>query len=225
MSFSTKNRIKIWLEKQLFYPGDSADTLALKMRFFLFVVQGLPGLCLIGLFFWIFGLPTVAFGIWLFAGIEFIIGSLFMFMHRFVSYFILVNQYFFVLTSFAGVIYFGGILNSGGMVLIGLAGALQSLSFFKPNQIRYIFTFYLLTVLTEAVLQPYLKPIPEITPTGNLILFVLHLFVIAFALFNVLSMYINQSIEIKKLETQRLQELDTIKTNFYPTLRMNSELP
>jgi signal transduction histidine kinase/DNA-binding response OmpR family regulator len=111
------------------------------------------------------------------------------------------------------------------MVLIGLAGVLHSLSFFKPNQIRYIFVFYLLTVLTEAFLQPYLEPNPEITPTVNLTLFVLHLFVIAFALFNVLSLYINQRIAIKKWENERLKELDTLKTNFYTNITHEFRTP
>ncbi|HSH19435.1 MAG TPA: response regulator [Draconibacterium sp.] len=111
------------------------------------------------------------------------------------------------------------------MVLIGLAGVLQSFSFFKPNQIRYIFVIYLLTVISEALLQPYLTPHPEITPSANLLLFVLHLLVIAFSSFNVLSMYINQSIEIKKWENKRLQELDTLKTNFYTNITHEFRTP
>jgi signal transduction histidine kinase/DNA-binding response OmpR family regulator len=142
-----------------------------------------------------------------------------------IELFAIINQYFFVFVSFVGVLYFGGILNSCGLVFVGLVGALQSLFFLKPAQIRIIFTIYFLTVVVEAFLQPWLIPLPEITPKANLVLFVLHFLVVAFAIYTVLTYYITESIRIKEKEAKRLQELDTIKTNFFTNITHEFRTP
>ncbi len=220
-----KSKIEYWIIKHFSHSKETPEILALKKRLFLSIAPGIPIMALFGLVLWFFELPTFAIVTWLFTGIELIILIAFVFLHSYVKYFAVINQYFFVLFSFAGVLYFGGILHSGGLVLVGLAGVLQSLYYFKPNQIRYIFAFYLITVVIEALLQPFLKPIPELTPTANLVLFVLHLIVVANNLYTRLSVYINQSIQIKKLETQRLRELDTLKTNFYTNITHEFRTP
>lgn len=222
---SMKSKIEYWIIKHFSHSKETPEILALKKRLFLSIAPGIPIMALFGLVLWFFELPTFAIVTWLFTGIELIILIAFVFLHSYVKYFAVLNQYFFVLFSFAGVLYFGGILHSGGLVLVGLAGVLQSLYYFKPNQIRYIFAFYLITVVIEALLQPFLKPIPELTPTANLVLFVLHLIVVANNLYTRLSVYINQSIQIKKLETQRLRELDTLKTNFYTNITHEFRTP
>ena len=68
------------------------------------------------------GLPTVGVAMGTFNGFEFILLVTFMIIRRKAELFSRINQYFFVLFSFAGVVYFGGILHSGGLVFVGLVG-------------------------------------------------------------------------------------------------------
>ena len=159
------------LEKQLSFPGETLDKLAVKKRFWWAVAPAIPIVGLAGIITCFLGLPTVGLLMAIFSGFELILLVTFMIIRRKAALFSLINQYFFVLFSFAGVLYFGGIIHSGGLVFVGLVGALQSLFFLKPAQIRIIFTIYFLTVVAEALLQTWLIPLPEITPKANLILF------------------------------------------------------
>ena len=178
------------LEKLLTSPGQSEEERALKQRFWWAVAPSIPVVGLAGIIIWFLSLPTVGMAMGIFSGFEMILLITFMIYRRKTEQFALINQYFFVIISFVGVLYFGGILYSCGLVFVGLVGALQSLFFLKPVQIRIIFIFYILTVIVEAFLQPWLIPLPEITPKANLILFVLHFLVVAFAIYTVLSFYI-----------------------------------
>ncbi|QIA09347.1 hybrid sensor histidine kinase/response regulator transcription factor [Draconibacterium halophilum] len=156
---------------------------------------------------------------------ELFILLLFLIVHRNTNIFALINLYFYVLFSFAAVLYFGGILYSGGVVFIGLAGALNSLAFLKPGQIRYIFIVYISTVIVEAFLQPFLTKVPEITPTINHVLFVLHLLVVAKVFYDHLNTYIRESIRAKKMEAEQLKEMEKIKTDFYTNITHEFKTP
>ncbi|MCY1718954.1 response regulator [Prolixibacteraceae bacterium Z1-6] len=214
-----------WLEKQISSPEDTIDELALKKRFFFFIAPSFPLLFGTTIFFWNIGLHQLAVAMSIFIIFELIVTLLFFILHRNINLVALINQYFYVLFSFSGVIYFGGILNSGGVVFIGLAGALNSLSFLKPIQIRNIFIVYIATLLIGALLQPWLTPVPEITPTVNLILFVIHLLVVASVFYSRLHVYIQESIQAKKMEAEHLKELDKIKTNFYTNITHEFRTP
>jgi len=217
--------VSTWLEKHLSSPGDTFEDLALKKRFFLFLAPGIPFLTLTAIVFWNLQLYkcTVAMGIFII--IQLVITLLFFIVHRHTNLFALINQYFYVLFSFAFVLYFGGILYSGGAVFIGLAGALNSLSVLKPGQIRNIFIFYISTIIVEAFLQPFLTTVPEITPTINHVLFVVHLLVVAKVFYDHLNSYIQESILAKKMEAEHLKEMDKIKTNFYTNITHEFRTP
>ena len=213
------------IHKYLILPGESSEQGAVKIYFFRSIVTSIPGLFLFGLLFWLIDKPTIATAFWIFTTFElFITVIIFLCRKRFNSI-VLINQYFFVIFSFAATLYFGGILYSGGIVFVGLAGALLSLSFFTPIQIRYIFIVYILTVIAEAFLQPLLVPLPELTPRLNLILFVLHFLVVSFSMYMTLSNYLEQNIQAKKKEADHLKELDEIKTKFYTNITHEFRTP
>ena len=210
----------------LYLPGDDSETKALKKRFLKFA--GIPEpffLSVFALALWFLDVRMMAKAMWIFSGFSFCTLLIFYLVRDHVKWFATIKLYFFVLFSFVAVLFFGGILHSGGVVLVGLAGALFSLSFFKPKQFRIIFSIYLLTVIIEAILQPYLTPQPEVTPTVNLVLFVMHLLVIAGVMFSTISYYIEQNIQAKQKESDQLKELDSLKTRFYTNITHEFRTP
>lgn len=182
-------------------------------------------LSIFGLILWLWDVRMMAIAMWIFSGFSLSILFLFYLIRDHVKWFAAIKLYFFVLFSFVAVLFFGGILHSGGVVFVGLAGSLLSLSFFSPNQFRIIFGIYLLTVIIEALLQPFLTPLPEVTPTVNLNLFVMHILVIAGVMFDTISYYIKQNIQSKQKESDQLKELDSLKTKFYTNITHEFRTP
>lgn len=222
---TSRNKITKWLEKRLVFPNESEETKALKVRFVFYLISQIPVLSILAFLFWVFRLHHVALAMFFFILFELILTVTIILIRKEIVLFALINQYFFVVFSFVAVLYFGGIMHSGGVVLIGLAGVLQSLFFLKPHHIKGLFIVYIITVILETVLQSLLKQLPEITPSANLILFVLHLLVIASVLYSWLDFFIQQSIKMKSREAEHLKELDQIKTDFYTNITHEFRTP
>ena len=211
--------------KYLLLPGDSPEDLETKKNFLLLVAPSVPTLLLFGLIFWIIGKHHLSIAFWIFSLFSLSLTLLFLLFRKHLKQFVLINQYFYVLFSFLATLYFGGILHSGGVVFVGLAGALLSLPFLSTKQIKYIFIVYIGTIVVEAFLQPYLIPHPEFTSRTNLILFVLHLLTVSYVLLVTLNNYLKQSIMAKKAEADHLKELDDIKTKFYTNITHEFRTP
>jgi signal transduction histidine kinase/AraC-like DNA-binding protein len=214
-----------WFENRLSFPEDSAETKALKVMFALLLTSNIPTLAASGLAFWIFGLKHVSIAMLLFTSFELLIAVSYIIHRKNTLAFVLVNHFFFIVFSFVAVLYFGGIMYSGGVVLVGLTGVLSSVYFLKSTQIRILLIAYVVTIILEVLLQPYLVPLPEITPTANLILFVLHLFVITIVFLNWLNIFIKQKMLLKTKEVEHLQELNKVKTDFYTRITHEFRTP
>ena len=83
----------------------------------------------------------------------------------------------------------------------------------------------MITVVIEAILQPYLVPYPPITPLLNIVFFVSQFSVVIMVFFFLLSYYANQSIILKQTEATRLRELDEVKTNIYTNITHEFRTP
>lgn len=213
------------IDKHLLLQDDSPEDLAAKKNFLSMVAPSVVTLPSFGIIFWMIGKNHISIAFWIFSFFSLSLIVAFVLLRKHLKQFVLINQYFYVLFSFIATLYFGGILHSGGLVFVGLAGALLSLSFFSPKQIKYIFIVYFGTIVLEAFLQPYLIPHPEFTPQTNLILFVLHLLTVSFVMFVTLNNYLKQSIMAKKAEADHLKELDEIKTKFYTNITHEFRTP
>ena len=132
---------------------------------------------------------------------------IFSLVRRGVEWFALSTQLFHVFFSFVGVILCGGILYSGGSVFIGIVGPFYALIFPNKKRAIAILILYLITVVIEALLQPYLTLYPPITPLINIVFFVVQFSVVITVFFFFLSYYANQSIIMKQAEATRLREL------------------
>ncbi|NND05249.1 MAG: response regulator [Saprospiraceae bacterium] len=222
---SVLRKLNVWVDRELSLSGDDAESLSFKKRFWLAIFPSPFAMAFFGSFFWLLGAHSFAIGMWLFGGVVLSVLLVFTLWPKQTERYVLFNQYFFLIFSFVAVLYFGGILHSGGIVFVGLAGALGSLSFLKPRQYRPLFYLFFLSVIVEGALQPFLTPRPDITPTVNLLSFVLHILVIGMVMYRILSYYIEQSIEAKQAEADSLRELDNLKTQFYTNISHEFRTP
>jgi signal transduction histidine kinase/AraC-like DNA-binding protein len=85
--------------------------------------------------------------------------------------------------------------------------------------------YYFVTILAEALLQPYIPPYPQITPAINISMFIVQFSVVVLIVFITLRYYSSQIIKIKQLETLRLKELDEVKTKIYTNITHEFRTP
>ena len=215
----------LWVTKSISYEGDNEDTHLLKRIHwrmcvvnFSFLTLFIPIYHFLGINYW----TTLASIYVLFNLINLIV---FYLVHRGVEWFALSTQLFHVFFSFVGVILCGGILYSGGAVFIGIVGPFYALIFPNRKRAIAILILYLITVVIEAILQPYLVPYPPITPLLNIVFFVAQFSVVIIVFFFMLSYYANQSIILKQAEATKLRELDVVKTNIYTNITHEFRTP
>ena len=84
----------------------------------------------------------------------------------------LASQLFLILFSFVMTILMGGIINSGGIILLGLIGPVYALTFPSRSRAIVLFVIYLLLACLSIVVHPYIKPIIELSYHENLYLFI-----------------------------------------------------
>jgi len=215
----------LWVTKSVSYEGDNEDTLLLKRIHWRMCVGATSNLLpfifiyhILGINYWtILAIVYVVFNL-----INLIIFSL---VRRGVEWFALSTQLFHVFFSFVGVILCGGILYSGGSVFIGIVGPFYALIFPNRKRAIAILILYLITVVIEALLQPYLTLYPPITSLINIVFFVVQFSVVITVFFFFLSYYANQSIIMKQAEATRLRELDAVKTNIYTNITHEFRTP
>jgi signal transduction histidine kinase/DNA-binding response OmpR family regulator len=214
-----------WVTKSVSCDGDNEDTLLLKRIHWRMCVgtasNPLPVIIIwhiLGLKYWtIFGVVYVVFNL-----INLII---FYLVRRGVEWFALSSQLFHVFFSFAFVLFSGGILISGGMVFAGIFGPFYALMFSNRKRAIAILILYLITLVIEVLIQPYLVPYQPVTPLINIVFFVANFSAVITVFFFMLDYYANQSIILKQTEARKLRELDAIKTNIYTNITHEFRTP
>ena len=215
----------LWVTKSVSSEGDNEDTLLLKRIHWRMCVGAISNL-----FPFIFIYHILGINYWTILAVVYVVFNLinlivFYLVRRGVQWFALSTQLFHVFFSFVGVILCGGILYSGGAVFIGIVGPFYALIFPNRKRAIAILILYLITVVIEAILQPYLSPYPPITPLLNIVFFVAQFSVVIMVFFFMLSYYANQSIIMKQAEATRLRELDAVKTNIYTNITHEFRTP
>lgn len=142
-----------------------------------------------------------------------------------VKYLLLAKELGLELIVFYYVYHMGGILTSGGIILIGIIPVLASLSFKNYRWIILIFGTYFISVIYLAVMDNDLPGKDLIPPDWNLILFAITLLVcaIVFFVFSMLAQRIYTNME--RRETERQKEINDAKTRLYTNITHEFRTP
>lgn len=130
-----------------------------------------------------------------------------------------------LLVTFYIIVRLGGIHNSGGIILAGLSMVITSISFNSNRWAIWYFSFFVLGIITVAIIQFNLQLPAEMPPRVNHLFFLVNtLSLTAYTLVIVL-VYLGQFTQIEKDKAERLRELDEFKTKLYTNITHEFRTP
>lgn len=141
------------------------------------------------------------------------------------KWFFFANQLYIILFTFVTILRLGGIPYSGGLIFVGLASVVFSMSLPTKNLAYWSFAFYVVTTILEAVLHPWLTPAPEMTPTVNLTFFAINSVWISLFMLMIVFYVFAQRAELEKAKTTRLQQVDDLKTRLFANIAHEFRTP
>lgn len=228
MAQSFLEKTNAWLTRIVSYPGDDQETIVIK-KIWLVTGVAINLSSTLSSFHWLYGLGLK--NMFILQGVYFgyftLLTALFLWIRRGIEWFVLATAIFNIVFSFAGVCLQGGIIASAGLVFVGWGGGPVYLLLLQKNKkwATPVQALFMITVMAEVALQPYLTPDPEMSPGDAVIIFSGFFLIITLAVFLMLRYSIGQNARIKQAEKERLQELAAMKTRFYTNITHEFRTP
>ena len=227
MATTFLNKADQWVTKVLSYPGIEKDTLMQRKIYWLAsIAVTLMILSLTIAYHIIFPQLRILIYYGLFVALIYLQGVIYpLILPRYGVWLMFVNSVLVAVVTFITILKLGGIPYSGGLVIVGLGLVLFTLNFRERSHSLLIFIIYVITVILAGVLHPYLTVPPEMTTAVNVSLYVINLLWISgFALVFVMS-FISQRVKVEQMETDRIKDLDDIKTRLYTNITHEFRTP
>jgi len=228
LNYSASGRVDRWITRLLSYPGIDENTIAQKKITWISSVAVTTMILVLTLVYHLkFPQLKIITYYGLFLVVIFLQGGVIsaIFARKISVIHTFIDQTLVAAATFATILKLGGIPNSGGLIFVGLALVFFSLNLRKKAHTVAIYLVYVVTVITDGLLHPYLKVPEEMTPQLNVSLFVINLLWISgFATLFVLS-FIDQKVALEKLEQGRLKELEEARSRFYTNISHEFRTP
>jgi signal transduction histidine kinase/DNA-binding response OmpR family regulator len=216
-----------WLTRRFSYPGADKHVVAQQKMYWISSIAVTSMILLLTIIYHIF-FPELRIIIYygLFLSLVYMQGIIAPLLTRRVSVtWQLINQTVVALVTFCTILKLGGIPNSGGLVLVGLALVFFTLNYKEKRHSIFIYSVYIITVILAGLLHPKLSVPAEMTPRVNISLFVINiLWITGFALIFVLN-FISQRVRLEELENTRLREIDEARKKLYTNISHEFRTP
>ncbi len=203
------------LTKLVSLPGDTEDELKSKKNFIVSITITLVIVTVLSMITWSLQLPVMTQ-----CGIGYISTyaltfTVFVAVKRVVHWFLFINQFFVLILTSITIIRLGGIPYSGGLIFVGMATVVYSMAFPTKRMALWLFCIYIATSLLESILFPWFPTDHELSPTLNFIFFGINtIWISIFILYNVFYIFAQRA-ELEKAKSDRLQEIDHLKTRLF----------
>ena len=161
-----------------------------------------------------------------FTSLVFLLGVIFpLIIRRPGIYILFINQTLVATATFIAILKLGGIPTSGGLVMVGLALIFFSLNFRRRKHSIWIYIIYVISTITEGILQPRLTVPPEMTQEVNISLYVVNcVWISSFAMVFVMT-FISQRVKLEQMETNRIREIDETRKRLYTNITHEFRTP
>lgn len=130
-----------------------------------------------------------------------------------------------IITAFIYMLIFGGYAHSAGLVFVGLSCVISSTLNKSVKAAFLLFLLYVATIIGLAILDPFLKPHPDITPSTNFAFFIINTIWMSAAMMFFINSYLGDRNKYQLAETNRLQELDDAKTQLFTNITHEFRTP
>ncbi len=136
-----------------------------------------------------------------------------------------IQMYTYITVTALFAIYMGGILHSGGIMLVGMYCMFMTTAFRDLRMTRNVVIYYVALMCILALINPYLTVQPDMTERNNSIFFTINMIWMSSAQVMFIISFIKQQVEIEQKENKYLKELDETKTRLYTNITHEFRTP
>ncbi len=142
-----------------------------------------------------------------------------------VKYLVLVKELGLQVIAFYFVYHMGGILTSGGLILLGLIPVFVSLSFKNYRWITLSFTVYFVSIIVLSIMDKQLPGKAILSADLNLMFWALDLLLVTLLIFVLALLAQRIFTNLERRETERQKELNDAKTRLYTNITHEFRTP